>query len=1478
MHRLPLAVARFLFIIVVGAVATGLGAALALGGTKAGRSLLARVFTDQSGRLVRGTVSIGRIEGNFLSWLRLDSVVVRDTAGFPLATLGGVAARFRAANLIAGRIVLDSLVLTRPRIHLVKHRNGRLNFEEVLKLGEGPDDGGPGQLIEFRNVAITDGILSVYTPWSPPGHLRTDAQRDSALREQRFTPGKRIEEGGPDEGLQQVRTVEGLEARLAMLRISTPDRQPLTIEVETLAARLNDPLLEIRDLAGRLTQARDTLWFDLARAAMPGTRGTAEGLIAWPADTVLFNFGFDADTVALADLRFVSPDFPEYTGRGSLQAFSFSGIETQYEITGLDVGAGSQRVAGRLVALTHRFRGLGFQGLDLALREVDFDVVRPYLDTLPFTGALSGRLQADGYFDDMRIAVAWTFHDTRVPDQPPNYVAMRGPVRLGGEEGFIFRNVQVDSANLDLPTVRLAVPAVILAGRAAGNGILDGPWRNVTFTGHLAHWDGERPTSAVDGRIRTDTRAEIVALDADLTFAPLEFEGIRPTFPTLTALGSVSGPVRLQGPLDRMVVWADLQGRLGSVKAEGTVTALPPRWGADSLVLDFRDLDLAVARGRGPSTRLTGRMVLAGTVDSLVAPEGTMALDLGEGWVRDVPLDSVHVRAAVRDSVIVVDTAVARLRDLHARAGGTLGWVRPHDGRLGVAIEASSIAVFDSVVRTTLNLRPDTTADRQGLDGGLDARLVLSGALDSLSVEAEGRGTELRMGSLFAPAVGGRVAWQGGNRPRLDLALAADTLMATAGRRRFTGLEVAARGWADSLQWTGAGRSGAMTSVTAAGELVSDSGVRRLVVDSLRALVRDNQWRNTAPFTVTLADSVWSFSETGFATHDGSARIGLEGALPASGEGSLDLTVDAVDLRDLYALIQRDTTQVAGLVQLDLRVGGTASDPVIRGTGGLTGPVFGDFRAPATRAAFNYQRRRLDANLTLWRTGAPLMDVNATLPLDLAWAGDRRGRRQLPGELAIRARADSMNLAVVEAFTANMRQVRGLLHADVAVQGTWDAPRLGGSIRVENGSVTVPNLGVRYGPFMGQLSLSGDSILVDTVEVRGREGRLGATGHVRLRRLTRPELGLDLQAQNFVVLDVPDFLSLQADGNVQLRGPLFNAVMTGSATARNSVLYFADLISKSIVNLEDPLYADLVDTAVIRRRGLGAAFQSRFLDSLTINDFGFRAAEGVWLRSNEANVQLEGGVRVQKRRQLYRFDGRFTAVRGTYNLKLLAFTRSFEVTRGEVAYTGLPNLDADLDIEARHLIRPADAGASSRDIEVIARIGGTLRNPRLTLESSIRPPLSQSDIITLLVLRRTVNNQVVSDNQSRRAAQWAGLLASTLTSEIENALVTDTRTGLDLIEIRPGVNYGVAGQSTLWRVAAGWQLGNRWFVSLTAGFCPQFQQFDYRNFGVSLDYRLSRYASASVSAEPIQTCLASATGIAPKRYQFGADLRWDREF
>jgi translocation and assembly module TamB len=418
----------------------------------------------------------------------------------------------------------------------------------------------------------------------------------------------------------------------------------------------------------------------------------------------------------------------------------------------------------------------------------------------------------------------------------------------------------------------------------------------------------------------------------------------------------------------------------------------------------------------------------------------------------------------------------------------------------------------------------------------------------------------------------------------------------------------------------------------------------------------------------------------------------------------------------------------------------------------------------------------------------------------------------------------------------------------------------------------IPGLGVRYGSVSGGAVLQGDSVLLRSVRITSGGGDLAVGGAIRLEDLSRPLFFLDLRASQFLAMDVRNFLTLTGTGNLQLRGPLLGATLTGNLTANSGVLYFADLVNKRVIDLDDPTIADLVDSTLIREEDLGAKFQNRFLDSLRIDDLRMVIGSDVWLRSAEANIQLDGEARVTKVGREYQPIGTLQAPRGSYTLKIGPVTRDFAVTRGEVRYIG--NLDAVLDIEARHTVR----SVRGEEIPVIASIEGTLYAPKLRLESTLRPPISETDLVSYLITGYPANEATAIGNANALETGLA-YLSSALGSELERTLIQDLGVPIDLIEIRPGTT--TAGSTSPTQLAAGWQLGRKTFVTFNAGFCPDFSQISARNLGAGLEFRFSKEWRLQSAVEPtIQRCGSSV--VIPldsrNRYQIGTDILWEREF
>ena len=152
-------------------------------------------------------------------------------------------------------------------------------------------------------------------------------------------------------------------------------------------------------------------------------------------------------------------------------------------------------------------------------------------------------------------------------------------------------------------------------------------------------------------------------------------------------------------------------------------------------------------------------------------------------------------------------------------------------------------------------------------------------------------------------------------------------------------------------------------------------------------------------------------------------------------------------------------------------------------------------------------------------------------------------------------------------------------------------------------------------------------------------------------------------------------------------------------------------------------------------------------------------------------------------------------MRGNYTLRIGGFvTRDFTVERGTVRYFGTPDLNADLDIEASHLVIAAE---TSEEIPVIARITGTMLQPKLELTSpptSNRPALSQTELVSYLMFGRPTFS--LQGQGTARAASMPRcrpalpISPARFSSELQRTLISDLGVPIDYLDIRTGGTGG----------------------------------------------------------------------------------------
>ena len=1459
---------------IAGLLASFLGALGALVGTGAGRALLARAAREGLADALAGSVQVAGASGGLLTGITLTGVRLYDPDSSLVATLPRAELSYNPLDLAAGRVVFLEVRLTRPRINIVQHANGRLNIEELLRLGR-PDSGPrrPAPLILLRNVEIDDGTLILRLQDRPsPG--------DSALE---------IEDAAPD-GRRRVRRFDRLHVRLATLRISAPRERGVMADVRALAFYGTDPALRMIDAQGRVLGDGDSLELDLRQVRLPGSAVAVRGRLRWPRDTVLYALDVSADSATLGDFRWIDPRFPAPAVlRGRLALRSRGGRFLDVRADPVDLLFNGGTLEGRVTGLSEAGVGLvAVRDGDLRAADFDLEFARPFLDTLPFAGRLSGRTVVDGRLSALALEADWSYRDSLVEGWPVTTVRGRGTVDVHDREGIAFRPFTLEAVSVDLGTVRRLLPAFRLWGALDAVGTLDGPYTNARFDGWMRHRDGDRPPSVARGAVRLDSRGDTLGVAVDVVADSLSFDALRGSFPSLPLRGIAAGTITLAGTVAELETHADLRrGDGGRVRGDGVLTLIAPRYGARDFTLRASDVDLRRWLDDAPASRLSLTVSGSADVDSGVPPAGRVTVVLEPSLFAGVALDAGGAQLRFTESRLELDSLRVRRPGLIASGSGALGWRAGTPGAITLNLDADSLSELDSLVAWVAGARgrEGAPAGAGALVGSARLTVTLTGSLDSLTVALDGSGRGLEWRRWVVPAWEGHARLAPGPVPAFEGAITLDSV----GRDElaFGAVSAAATGTADSLHWFGRGRVGEVAAVLAGGRYARRRESARadsttVAVDSLALLLPGGVWLLERPALLTLGDSVTRLDTVALKALEGPGRLWLYGDLPTAGRADAAVQLESFPLAGVFALLQRDTLGVSGALTSSIGLAGTRREPVLHGSFSLAEASVGAFRIPFLDGTVGYRDRRLDGTLQLWRLGARIADASWHLPLDLALAPV--AERQLPDTLSVQARVDSVDLTLLETLTPLVRQVTGALTADVGIGGRWDAPVLRGGLRIDHAGAFIPALNVRYEDVNGQLTLGGDTIRIDSLTARGERGRgrLAATGFVRLERLTRPVLALGIEADQFKALDQRNYLTATISGRQSLTGPVIGATLTGRGTVTSGVLYFEDLVTKRVVKLDAPWVADLIDTSLIRRERLGPEFQSRFLDSLRIRELQVAMGSDVWLRSNEANIQLTGTLDVSKERDQYRLTGTLQAPRGTYRLAVGPVTRQFTVTRGTVRYFGTPDLDAGLDISARHVVRvqPTALGGAGDTITIVAHIGGTLLVPQLELSAEGRE-LSQTEIISYLMFglpaAELATDQASYGSRNAALSQAVSAIVGVGVAEAERFLVSDLGVPLDYFELRPTdpTNLGLGG-----RVAAGWQIGRKTFLMLNAGFCPGKQVQVTEAVGASFQFRLNSQWRTEASFEPVLACGTTAggqTAVTVKR-QVGFDLFWERRY
>jgi translocation and assembly module TamB len=1498
--------------VLLGIVAVAGIALVVLTSTEWGHERVRRIALSQLQNRVHGRVSIGRLSGNLISGLTIHDLAISDSTGEPFLAAQEVSARYAIGALIGKKIWLEDVRLVRPLIVLDRPPGAKWNYQRIFATDttqQASTAPGFGSWIRLENVTVVDGDLVVRTPWSP-GDKLSPAARDSAVRFALGGHGRTMvvqvaHAYGGEPPYQKIVELRSLNASLPMLRLADPDQKNRYAEVASLqmtALPFRPPAAVVTEMRGNFQFNNDSLWWKGVRASMPASHVSGDGSYAFSSGDM--SLSLRGAPAAMADLRWLYPRLPS-EGGGTLDfAMRWKGGVEDYTARNADVAIGATTVRGDFgLTLSDTFAlhntNLRFANVDTRLAEQLIAGFRS-----PRRGSFTGRAAVSGGRHALQVDGDVAFAD-----------AATGTSQLAavGEIGFA-NGVRANNLRLRLHPVQVELVKVLagkslqlpLSGTVTGTAVVSGDTKTrLAGNVDIAHEDrGNFSQLTGTAAIRLASGGAAPWMDVNLIAHPVSLAEVG-RFATAVGLqGSAVGPVRLTGSLANLAVSSDL--RLpdgGQLVARGTVGLT----GAQhyDLALGMKVFNLHTILAKGPVTSLTATASARGSGFTPATMNATFAADLAASRWDSLAVDSGSVRVAITNGLATVQRLNLSGAHTQVSADGSFGLVASRTGTLRYHVNIDSLGALDRllphtgpdtgtvrprpavIARAVRQARADsariarrTEVERAAtgrslprlvvdtpkatpitLKGTLRAAGTLTGNLTNFDARGKLGATDINVHGNAARMLIGEYAWTDARTPASTIALAVrgDSVSATGFEFDSVAANVSYRAQNGGGRVEVLVRQGDQRDYGLKGDYLLNKDLRELRIADMQLRFDTTTWQATHP--ATIRSQAAGIAVENLELRSGSAsRIYANGLLPSNGVADLDVAIDNFPVGDLLDLLQSDF-DLRGLATLHGTMRGTLAAPTFRGALGIVNGVYKGDTVPDLRGTFGYANRSLGAQLELLhKGGTPMATVTANLPLNLALSGVT-GPRLLRQPLAVDLTADSLPLELIPAFTGVVSEVHGVAAGQVAVRGTFERPAITGALRLNRGIVRVASTGMYLDNVTGDLRMANDTVRIDSLAAKAGRGTIAVTGGLAVGDWRDPAFNVAVVAHNAEVLN-NDHGRANADASLKFTGPLNRPYLSGTVQVTSGIIEFNNPSNKHVIGAGDPDLFNVADTSLIADKELFPA-QSPILQNMRV-DVALGINRNTWVRTTDANIEIftDFPIEIHAAHSSLALTGAVGTERGDYTF----LSKRFTITRGSATFVGTPDLNPTLQATGEYQVQLTNTPALA--IQVL--IGGTMKSPKLTLQSDAQPPKSQSELLTLLAFGGPSTTLLQTEGSSLGGAGGpggvVGQTADVAMTRLEGVAIgvlfeqvqarAGKALGADQFYISPGdtpeLTTGRQGWNnfiTNTRVEAGKYINARTFVGV---------QY-YNNYpGLRLEYRASKGWLYTAYTQP-QTLLNQPT-------------------
>jgi translocation and assembly module TamB len=359
------------------------------------------------------------------------------------------------------------------------------------------------------------------------------------------------------------------------------------------------------------------------------------------------------------------------------------------------------------------------------------------------------------------------------------------------------------------------------------------------------------------------------------------------------------------------------------------------------------------------------------------------------------------------------------------------------------------------------------------------------------------------------------------------------------------------------------------------------------------------------------------------------------------------------------------------------------------------------------------------------------------------------------------AASGTINLNIVKTLNPDLT-ASGTSTFQIEAHGPLQDPGFRGHVEIQNGSLALENLPNSLSQLQGSLQFNQNRLEIKSLTAVSGGGQLSIGGYLAYQRGLYTDLSITGKG---VRIRYPEGISTQADATLKLQGSKNGLLLSGDAQ-----------ITRFTVSPEFDISALATTTNAVQAVVPPDAPSNHIRIDVHLTS-------SPQLNFQNAYAKLAGDVDLRIRGTVASPSvlGRVSVTEGSATI---AGTR-YELQRGNIYFTNPVRIQPSVDLNAT---------ARVEDYDITLGIHGTLDKPTVNYRSD--PPLAEADVVALLALGRTENQQRIYTQQQQQSganpttdALLGGALNATVSSRVQKLF------GAGSVKVDP--NYlGALGNST----------------------------------------------------------------------------------